>query len=61
MQVKPATFLLYPNLCPAGYSLVTLTSQMNDNEMECQCDQNNGFVIHCENDQDEVIVRVRNE
>ena len=52
--------MLYPDLCPAGYSLI-LTGQVNFsvNELECRCDQNNTFVIHCENDQDEIIIRVR--
>ena len=62
MQVNPTTFLLYPDLCPAGYSLV-LSGQVNFsvNEMECQCDKNNSNVINCENDQDKIVIRVRDK
>ena len=59
--MNSATFMLYPDLCPAGYSL-TLTGQpanISANELACQCDQNNTFIIHCENDQDEIIIKVR--
>lgn len=58
MQIKPGTFKLYPEPCPAGYSLA-LTGQVNSaNAMECQCDEGNTLIIHCENDQDKVIVEV---
>lgn len=57
-QVGKASFLLHPTLCPAGYVLVS--TNLNIRGLECQCDPNIVYklIIHCESDQDKIIVEV---
>ena len=57
VQVKSASFLLYPALCPAGYVLVPTGQRQGG--MECKCDRNNSLIIECENDQDTIVVEVK--
>ena len=56
LQVLNDFFVLYPLPCPGGYTLQP--SRSVPGSMVCQCQDNVTKVIHCENNQDTVVIEV---
>ena len=58
-QVESDSFVLSPLPCPAGYRLSPISPNQRDSMQHCTCLES-AEVITCEDDQDNVIIRVSN-
>ena len=57
LQVTPDMFEFHSALCPGGYGIAGLPGST---ALQCQClEQSMEKVIHCEEDQDSIIIEVR--
>jgi len=54
VQVSNDSFILYPLPCPGGYALTPTHGVQGS--LTCQCKNNVSQVIHCEDDQDTVVI-----
>ncbi len=55
MQVSSSTFEVYSDICPGGYGIKNVSTL----GVKCYClDQTIDKIVHCEDDQESIIVQV---